>query len=152
MPLLSMVFITESCRLAMSFSWALAASVCWKSSMDMLALVRLRTSSRLSASSCTMTLTISSSAGISDLDTLPESMLSSKIARRSLSVSSLVTSVAVSPVSGSDGVSSAAMALTGRTLMSIISTRTRDSSRCGILVFFIDRLPSCFFRSAPPLC
>ena len=34
------------------------------------------------------------------------------------------------------------MALTGRTLMSIISTRTRDSSRCGILVFFIDRLPS----------
>ena len=97
-----------------------------------------------------MTLTISSSAGISDLDTLLESMFSSKIARRSLSVSSLVTSVAVSPVSGSDGVSSAAMALTGRTLMSIISTRT--SSRCGILVFFIDRLPSCFFRSAPLLC
>lgn len=99
-----------------------------------------------------MTLTISSSAGISDLDTLPESMFSSKIARRSLSVSSLVTSVAVSPVSGSDGVSSAAMALTGRTLMSIISTNTRASSRCGILVFFIDRLPSCFFRSAPLLC
>ena len=46
----------------------------------------------------------------------------------------------------------AAMALTGRTLMSIISTRTRDSSRCGILVFFIDRLPSCFFRFAPLLC
>ena len=34
------------------------------------------------------------------------------------------------------------MALTGRTLMSIISTNTRASSRCGILVFFIDRLPS----------
>ena len=46
----------------------------------------------------------------------------------------------------------AAMALTGRTLRSIISTRSRDSSRCGILVFFIDRLPSCFFRSAPLLC
>ena len=40
------------------------------------------------------------------------------------------------------GFRTAAMALTGRTLMSIISTRTRDSSRCGILVFFIDRLPS----------
>ena len=30
----------------------------------------------------------------------------------------------------------------GFALMSIISTNTRASSRCGILVFFIDRLPS----------
>ena len=89
-----------------------------------------------------MTRTISSSAGTSDLDTLLGSMFSSKMDRRSLSVSSLVTSVAVSPVWASAGVSSAAMALTGRTLMSVISTNTRASSRCGILVFFIDRLPS----------
>ena len=61
--------------------------------------------------------TISSSAGTSDLDTLLGSMFSSKMDRRSLSVSSLVTSVAVSPVRASAGVSSAAMALTGRTLM-----------------------------------
>ena len=58
--------------------------------------------------------------------------------------------LSLNPLRHIDWIGLAAMVLTGRTLMSIISTNTRASSRCGNLVFFIDRLPSCIFSFHSP--